>query len=50
LFGGETQQLTKLSQAVDDIRRRYGRDSIRRASFLDRSDEAPEPLSRKRDV
>lgn len=50
LFAEETQQLSKLSQAVDDIRRRYGRDSIRRASFLDRSEQPPEPLSRKRGV
>jgi DNA polymerase-4 len=47
LFGVPTQQLSRLSQAVDDIRRRYGRDSIRRASFLDRTDEGPESLSRK---
>ena len=47
LFGAQTQQLSKLSQAVDDIRRRYGRDSIRRASFLDRSEESPESPSRR---
>ena len=34
LFDTHTEQLTKLSKAVDEIRSKYGDDAIRRASLL----------------
>jgi DNA polymerase-4 len=34
LFDTHTERLTKLSKAVDEIRDKYGRDAIRRASLL----------------
>ncbi len=34
LFDTHTERLTKLSKAVDEIRNKYGRDAIRRASLL----------------
>ena len=47
LFETQTEQLSRLSQAVDDIRRRYGNDSIRRASFLEGAEDPPQPAPRK---
>jgi len=34
LFDTHTEQLSKLTKAVDDIRHKYGKDAIRRASLL----------------
>jgi nucleotidyltransferase/DNA polymerase involved in DNA repair len=34
LFDTHTEQLTKVTKAVDEIRDKYGRDAIRRASLL----------------
>ncbi len=41
LFDDHSEQLSRLSRAVDKIRSRYGRDSIRRAALLETS-ESPE--------
>jgi len=39
LFDDDTERLTRLSQAVDQIRDKYGRNAIRRASLLRRKGE-----------